>query len=160
MTDSHDTNAALQQDALEEDKKQAELTEVPSVETNEVSNEKAEEEADPESKKTAYEPKKTKAEVIERLKELAQDAENADKQELDVLKQTFYKLHKAEQEAARKAFVEAGGEESAFVPQPDNLEEEYKTVMAEIKRKRNALYAEQERLKEENLQKKQEIINK
>lgn len=161
MTDSHDTNAALQQGALEEDKKQAELTEVPSVETNEVFNEKTGEEvADPESKKTAYEPKKTKAEVIERLKELAKDAENADKQELDALKQTFYKLHKAEQEAVRKAFVEAGGEESAFVPQPDNLEEEYKTVMAEIKRKRNALYAEQERLKEENLQKKQEIINK
>ena len=135
---------------------------MPSVETTEVSNkeEATAEEAESESKETAYEPKKSKAEVIERLKELAQDAENAEKQELDMLKQTFYKLHKAEQEAARKAFVEAGGEESAFVPQSDNMEEEYKTIMAEIKRRRNALYAEQEHLKEENLQKKLDIIGK
>ena len=162
MTDTHDTNVDLQQDALEEDKKQAAPTEVPSVETTEVSNkeEATSEEAESESKETAYEPKKSKAEVIERLKELAQDAENAEKQELDMLKQTFYKLHKAEQEAARKAFVEAGGEESAFVPQSDNMEEEYKTIMAEIKRRRNALYAEQEHLKEENLQKKLDIIGK
>lgn len=162
MTDTHDTNVDLQQDALEEDKKQAAPTEVPSVETTEVSNkeEATAEEAESESKETAYEPKKSKAEVIERLKELAQDAENAEKQELDMLKQTFYKLHKAEQEAARKAFVEAGGEESAFVPQSDNMEEEYKTIMAEIKRRRNALYAEQEHLKEENLQKKLDIIGK
>ncbi len=162
MTDTHDTNVDLQQDALEEDKKQAAPTEVPSVETTEVSNkeETTAEEAESESKETAYEPKKSKAEVIERLKELAQDAENAEKQELDMLKQTFYKLHKAEQEAARKAFVEAGGEESAFVPQSDNMEEEYKTIMAEIKRRRNALYAEQEHLKEENLQKKLDIIGK
>ncbi len=162
MTDTHDTNVDLQQDALEEDKKQAAPTEVPSVETTEVSNkeEATAEEAESESKETAYEPKKSKAEVIERLKELAQDAENAEKQELDMLKQTFYKLHKAEQEAARKAFVEAGGEESAFVPQSDNMEDEYKTIMAEIKRRRNALYAEQEHLKEENLQKKLDIIGK
>lgn len=162
MTDTHDTNVDLQQDALEEDKKQAAPTEVPSVETTEVSNkeEATAEEAESESKETAYEPKKSKAEVIERLKELAQDAENAEKQELDMLKQTFYKLHKAEQEAARKAFVEAGGEESAFVPQSDNMEEEYKTIMVEIKRRRNALYAEQEHLKEENLQKKLDIIGK
>ncbi len=162
MTDTHDTNVDLQQDALEEDKKQAAPTEVPSVETTEVSNkeEATAEEAESESKETAYEPKKSKAEVIERLKELAQDAENAEKQELDMLKQTFYKLHKAEQEAARKAFVETGGEESAFVPQSDNMEEEYKTIMAEIKRRRNALYAEQEHLKEENLQKKLDIIGK
>lgn len=163
MTDSHDTNAILQQDALEEDKKQAVLTDVPATETEqEVSDKEGEmtEKTDSESKETALKPKKSKAEVIERLQELAQDAENAEKQELDLLKQTFYKLHKAEQEADRKAFVEAGGDESAFVPQPDSMEEEYKTVMAEIKSKRNALYAEQERIKEENLQKKQEIINK
>ncbi len=162
MTDTHDTNVDLQQDALEEDKKQAAPAEVPSVETTEVSNkeEATAEEADSESKGTAYEPKKSKAEVIERLKELAQDAEKAEKQELDMLKLTFYKLHKAEQEAARKAFVEAGGEESAFVSQSDNMEEEYKTIMAEIKKRRNALYAEQEHLKEENLQKKLDIIGK
>lgn len=44
----------------------------------------------------------TKEEVLLRLKEVAQDAENANKQELDGLKQTFYKIHNAEIEAAKK----------------------------------------------------------
>ena len=57
--------------------------------------------------------------MIERLKELAQDIEHADKAELDFLKQNFYKLHKAETDAARKAFVENGGTEEDFVPAPD-----------------------------------------
>ena len=60
--------------------------------------------AQAEENDTMYVPKQTKEEVIERLKELNEDACNADKQELDLLKQTFYKLHKAEQEAARKSF--------------------------------------------------------
>lgn len=156
MTDSHDTNAALQQDALEEDKSQAGLAEAPAVaDTLEEVAEKTDSETEP-----ALEPKKSKAEVIERLRELAQDAEHAEKQELDLLKQTFYKLHKAEQEAAHKAFIEAGGNESEFMPQPNLLEEDYKAAMAEIKSKRNALYAEQERMKEENLQKKLNLISK
>ncbi len=157
MTDSHDTNAVLQQNALEEEKRQTELTETAIMESTNPEVE-ASEVTELESKETAYEPKKSKAEVIERLKELAQDAEKAEKQELDLLKQTFYKLHKAEQESAKKAFVENGGEESAYIPEPDNLEEEYKTVMAEIKQQRSQIFAEQERIKEENLAKKIEII--
>jgi len=45
-----------------------------------------------------YVPKQTKEEVINRLLELSLDPCNAEKQELDMLKQNFYKLLKAEQE--------------------------------------------------------------
>lgn len=51
---------------------------------------------------TVYVPKQTQEEVIKRLSEINEDACNADKQEIDILKQTFYKLHKADQEAAKK----------------------------------------------------------
>lgn len=153
MTDSLNTNAALQPEELEEHTRQAAPEETPQTEnldTADMENEKA----------ATYELKSSKAEVIERLKELAQDIEHADKAGLDFLKQNFYKLHKAETDAARKAFVENGGTEEDFVPAPDPDEETYKEVMKDIKEKRNALLAQQEQLKEENLQKKLAIIEK
>lgn len=153
MTDSLNTNAALQPEELEEHTRQAAPEETPQTEnldTADMENEKA----------ATYELKSSKAEVIERLKELSQDIEHADKAELDFLKQNFYKLHKAETDAARKAFVENGGTEEDFVPAPDPDEETYKEVMKDIKEKRNALMAQQEQLKEENLQKKLAIIEK
>jgi hypothetical protein len=100
----------------------------------------------------------TKEEVLLRLKEVAQDAENANKQELDGLKQTFYKIHNAEIEAAKKTFVENGGAEEEFIAQPSGVEEEFKSLMAAIKEKRSALAAEIEKQKEENLQVKLSII--
>ena len=64
----------------------------------------------------------TKEDVLNRLKELAQDAENANKQEIDNLKQSFYKLHNAELEAAKKQFTDNGGAEEDFVPEEDPVE--------------------------------------
>lgn len=104
--------------------------------------------------------KLTKEEVIQRLKEIDEDACNADKQEIDALKQNFYKLHKAEQEAARKAFIERGGKAEEFTPTPDPQEAEFKQVMGSIKEKRNTLTAAQEQEKEENLAKKLAILDK
>lgn len=154
MMDSHDTNLPLEQEKLEEDNKLTEVTETPAAETPEESDLLENNPPVPASKQ------QTKGEVINRLKELAQDAENAEKQELDLLKQTFYKLHKAEQEAARKTFIEAGGEAESFVPQQDENEVEFKNVMSVIKEKRGALIAELEKQKEDNLQKKLDIIEK
>lgn len=107
-----------------------------------------------------YEQKHTKEEVIQRLKEIDADICNADKQEIDLLKQTFYKLHKAEQDVNRKLFVENGGDADSFVPQPDPMEEELRSIMSSIKEKRNSILAEQEKEKEENLNKKLEILEK
>ena len=107
-----------------------------------------------------YEPKQTKEEVILRLKEINKNACEADKQEIDLLKQTFYKLHKAEQEANKKAFIESGGDASSFTPSPDPMEAEMKSVLSEIKEKRNSMIAALEKEKEENLQKKMDILEK
>ena len=112
------------------------------------------------TEKAAYAPKQTKEEVIERLSEIDNDACNADKQEIDLLKQTFYKLHKAEQEAARKAFEEQGGKPEEFVPSADPLENKFKEIMSSIKEKRSEMAAEAEREKEDNLAKKLQILDK
>ena len=150
MMDSHDTNQPLKQGELEEEKKAVEVSEeITETPAEETIVEKPTENASKLS---------TKEEVLLRLKEVAQDAENANKQELDGLKQTFYKIHNAEIEAAKKTFVENGGAEEEFIAQPSSVEEEFKSLMAAIKEKRSALAAEIEKQKEENLQVKLSII--
>ena len=130
------------------------LTETPETNVPEVSVPTVEE------PQAVYEPKQTKAEVVQRLKEINENMSDADKQEVDQLKQTFYKLHKAEQEAARKAFIEGGGNAEDFSPSPDPDEGEFKEVMKSIKEKRSAIAAEQEQERESNLLKKQNILEK
>ena len=150
MMDAHDTNQPLNQGELEEEKKAVEVSEeITETPAEETIVEKPTENASKLS---------TKEEVLLRLKEVAQDAENANKQELDGLKQTFYKIHNAEIEAAKKTFVENGGAEEEFIAQPSGVEEEFKSLMAAIKEKRSALAAEIEKQKEENLQVKLSII--
>ena len=102
----------------------------------------------------------TKEEVLERLQAVSQEAENADKQELDALKLTFYKLYKQEQENARKQFIEANGEEATYTPQPSEDENKFKSLMASIKEKRTAMVAELEKQKEENVIRKLAIVEK
>lgn len=103
---------------------------------------------------------KTQEEVVARVKELAQTDTIAEKQELDALKQAFYKIHKANVAAARTQFIEEGGDPEAFLPAPNTLEDEFKTAMNVIKQKRAEQQAELDRKKEENLQKKQEILER
>lgn len=130
------------------------LTETPETEVSEVSVSTVEE------PQVAYEPKQTKSEVIQRLKEINENMSETDRQEVDQLKQTFYKLHKAEQEAARKAFIESGGKPEDFSPVSDSDEKEFKEVMKSIKEKRNAIAVAQEKEKEDNLLKKENILEK
>lgn len=151
MTDTHDTNLPEMQAELEEEKQAAEVSETATAETP------AEETSTENTTETTVQ-RLTKAEVIERLKAIADDVENVPKTEIDSLKQTFYKLHNAEQEAARKKFVDDGGAPEDYVPTPDPLEEEMKNIMSVIRSKRSELAAEVEKQKEMNLQVKLSII--
>lgn len=103
---------------------------------------------------------KSKAEVIERLKEIVGNEENPTKDELDHLKTSFYKLHIAEREAQQKAYLEAGGDPEKYVLIPDEDEEVFKAEMSVIKERRAKLFLQQEAEKQENLQKKLDIIEK
>lgn len=102
----------------------------------------------------------TKEEIINRLKELVHEADKAERAELEQLKQTYYRLHNAEVVAAREAFIAAGGAAEEFQPEADTLEEEFKAQMSLVKEMRAKLAEEQEQLKQENLRKKQEIIER
>ena len=114
--------------------------------------------------RTMEEPAKkayaTKQEVLERVKEIARSAEAPNKEELDHLKTTFYKIHLAERDAQTKEYLEKGGDPEKFVLLPDDTEEAFKAEMQIIKEKRAKIFLEQEEEKQENLAKKLEIIEK
>lgn len=101
-----------------------------------------------------------KKDVITRLKEIASQDENPDKQELDHLKAAFYKLHLDETEAVQKAFIDGGGKPEDFHLSPDEDEEVFKAEMNLIKEKRAKFFKQQEVEKEENLKKKLDIIER
>ncbi len=148
--DAHDTNLPLEQGKLEEDKMVPGGVEENGSETPDTDNKVVEEK-----------PVLTKDSILMRLRELvAGDVELADKWDVDGLKQVFYKLHNAEREAGKKAFIENGGEAENYTPEPDEAEEEFKVLMAAIRERRSRQLAAQEKEKEENLHKKLNIIER
>ena len=102
----------------------------------------------------------TKQEVLARVKEIAHSDDAPDKEELDHLKTTFYKLHLAERDAQMKEYLNNGGDPEKYVLLPDDKEEAFKAEMQIIKEKRAKIFLQQEEEKQENLQKKLEIIDK
>lgn len=102
----------------------------------------------------------TKQEVLDRMKEIAESDEAPTKDEVDLLKTVFYKLHIAEREQQLKEYLDGGGDPDKYVVRPDDLEEMFKVEMNVIKEKRAKVFQAQEAEKQENLQKKLEIIEK
>ena len=102
----------------------------------------------------------SKAEILERVREIAHGEETPQKEEVDNLKTAFYKLHIAEREAHIKAFIDGGGDPNQYQIVPDSVEEAFKAEMGIIKEKRAKLFKEQEAEKQENLTKKLAIIDK
>lgn len=102
----------------------------------------------------------TKKEVLDRVKEIAHGEEAPLKEEVEYLKTAFYKLHIAEREAQLKEYIDGGGDPEAYQITPDEDEEVFKAEMGVIKERRQQIFREQEAEKEENLKKKQAIIEK
>ena len=100
----------------------------------------------------------SKKEIIERLKEIAGSDETPEKAEVDHLKTAFYKLHFAEREAQQKAYLEDGGEPEKFQVLPDEDEETFKAEMTIIKEKRQKAFLALEEEKQQNLKRKEGII--
>ena len=101
----------------------------------------------------------TKQEVLDRVKELAQE-ENPSKQEIDHLKVAFYHLLNTEREALQKAYIEAGGDPMQYVVPTDEDEQVFKAEMTIIREKRQKAVLAQEEEKQNNLKRKLEIIER
>ncbi len=104
----------------------------------------------------------TKKEILQQLKDLSKDVINTNRQEVESLKQAFYKLHNAEMEELKQAFIEKEGEEAGkdFSFPKDEIEEDFKKTFEQIRLKRKEAAVEIEKIKEDNLQKKLAIIER
>ena len=149
----------------QEQEKQEEVMATPTVEAQPVEEEAAvttadNDPADDTPQETAPRVYNTKQEVVDRAKELAHGEEMPQKDEVELLKTVFYKLHIAEREAQLKEYLDQGGDPEAFQITPDPLEEVFKAEMGVIKERRQQQFREQEAEKEANLQRKLDIIER
>ena len=146
------------QAAAEVDKAQEVQADAP-VSEEPVQNENSEMEVT-----TAEEPDRktytSKKEVLERIREIAHNDENPEKDEVEYLKSTFYRLHIAEREEQQKAYLEEGGDPEKYQVRPDDVEEAFKAEMQVIKEKRAKLFQKQEEERANNLKHREEIIEK
>lgn len=130
------------------------------AEEQEADADNAAETADSEADTSAKRTYKSKQEIVDRLKEIVANEENPEKAEIEYLKTTFYKLHFADRDAQQKAYIEAGGDPEKYQILPDDVEEAFKAEMTIVKERRQKAFQEQEQQKQDNLKKKQDIIEK
>lgn len=128
--------------------------------TEETASTEAAEEPQADTSATSIATYETKADVVNRLKELAAGDEEVTRQELDILKSNFYRIHHQESDAAYKKFIEDGGAAEEYIPAPNLEEADFKAQMTIIREKRAAQAAALEQEREENFQKKLDIIEK
>lgn len=145
--DEAQTETAAADDVKPQD--EAQKTETPAAEDNGVKGDDL-----------AHKVYKTKKEVLERTRQIAQEVDNPDKDEVDHLKTMFYKLHIAEREKEQKEYLEAGGDPEKYQVKPDEDEEAFKAEMTIIREKRAKIFQQQEAEKQDNLRKKLDIIEK
>ncbi len=142
MMDSLETNGTT---AIEQTSEQPIVAEVAPV---------AEEQNEP----TTVSTPNSKQEVLARAQEIVASENPVDRQEVDMLKQRFYKFHNAEVAEARQKFVDEGGVPEEFVPELDTAEPEFRALMQIIRDRRAKEMEEIERQKQEGLARKLEIL--
>lgn len=148
---------SVQQDQVTELSEQK--PEVATAVTEEVVNQVSETQKVSEESLTNY-VAMDKKQLVEVLQNLAQQPVNEVKEDVVRVRVAFAAIRKEELAKEKEAFIAKGNEEAAFAPAADELEEQFKSLYAEIKEKRAAYNAAQDALKAENLAKKREIISK
>lgn len=102
---------------------------------------------------------KTKGELLEMLAQIIAERPVQDiRREVEAIKIAFYKRHRAEVDALRKAFAAEHGEDAEFSMEPDVYESRLKDLLRTYRTKRDEFAAVAEKAKEENYKIKLEII--
>ena len=102
---------------------------------------------------------KTKQELVELFESLlATEPVQILRKSVEAIKIAFYKLHRAEVDAARRNFEAEAGEGAEFVPQVDALEVKLKDLFKLYRTRRDEYISNLDSIKEENLKVKLAII--
>ncbi len=159
-----------QEPLKEEEKKQAivEIAEpdVPAYVSMPENEEYAEEEEEQIQVESVDYSKFSKSELAEKLRQFISDGEvNSIRNDVEGIKQSFYKIHNAEIKVLSDEFDKKNQElpeeeRTLFVPEPDKLELEVKELLKLYKNARAEFVKNLEKEKEVNLAKKNAIIEK
>ncbi|MDR2042217.1 MAG: DUF349 domain-containing protein, partial [Tannerella sp.] len=101
-----------------------------------------------------------KQEILNELKVVVAHAETSSREQVDELKQAYYRIDKAETDELRRVFVENGGDEVDFRAPEDETAPLLKELLSEYKQKRALLHEQEEHLKEDNYIKKLQLIDR
>lgn len=102
----------------------------------------------------------TKQELLAELKSILEADNMEAHREVTALKQAFFNVKSRESMEALAAFVEAGNQPDAFVPEPDETEAEFKNLHSDFKERRAAYLEAEDSRRRDNLAKKEEILAK
>jgi hypothetical protein len=141
------------------------IEEIPSIEELiEVTEEDllAEEEVEEENSRAAKLASYANLSEVELINALRTLLENDDfesvKDDIDAIKIYFFRLYRANIEAQKASFAEAGGNLDVFKAEPDPYELDLRNLLKQYQDKRNEHNKRSEEIKEDNLKKKYEII--
>jgi len=116
-------------------------------------------EENPQKAKLADYANLSEVELINALRTLlaSEDFESV-REDIDAIKIYFFRLYRANIEAQKAAFAEAGGNMEEFKAEPDPYELDLRNLLKQYQDRRNEHNKKSDELKEDNLQKKYEII--
>jgi len=177
MKDTHETNLPTEENGKLEETKTSEVTPENIPEENTVAEpteqteepiaqqqpveEKQEKVIDKASEEIPVNTNKlTKDEILAKLTELVEESVENTRNGIESLKQAYYKIHRAEVDELKKAFLAEGGEEKDFEAPQDETEEKIKDLLTRYREKRAALHAEEEQLKAANYALKLQLIDR
>ncbi len=110
-------------------------------------------------KETVDYSKYSAVELVNALRDILENPGDIDlKNEIEIIKSAFYKQLNESIEEAKKAFVDAGGNEEEFEPEEDPYENDIKNLLKDYRQLRIDYNRKLDSEKEDNLKKKYEVI--
>ena len=122
----------------------------------------AESTAEEESAENTVEKKiyANRAEILERISEIAGIASESVKGEINYLKLLYYKLRQQETDAEMQAFIDGNGDPATYESKPDELEPRLKDLLNIQKEARAAMVKARDEEYANNLAQKREVLDK
>lgn len=102
----------------------------------------------------------SREEILERLAEIAGEATDSAKGEINYLKLIYYKLRQQETDAEMQALIDGDGDPMSYVAKTDELEPRLKELLNVQKEARAKMVQEREQEYASNLAQKEEILSK
>jgi hypothetical protein len=168
MKDTQETNLPVEEEGKLEETKTPEIT--PGIAAEEVRGEEAIVTEDvtvepvdddiSEESVPVNNNKLTKEEILSKLTSLVDDSIESVRNDVESLKQAFYKIHRLEVDELKKTFLEEGGEEQDVQAPEDETESKIKELLNAYKEKRASHHAEEEQRKAANYALKLQLISR